>query len=95
MALAKSLALQPRNERAFMELGRLEALENRLDEAVTALRQSIALNPEFAEPHYFLAGVLAARGEVDAARVETRRYEELKARSRGSAMEIIPEGGAP
>jgi hypothetical protein len=32
---------------------------------------------------------------VDAARVETRRYEELKARSRGSAMEIIPEGGAP
>lgn len=94
-ALAKSLALQPRNERALMELGRLEALENRLDEAVTALRQSIAVNPEFAEPHYFLAGVLAARGDGDAARAETRRYEELKARSQGSAMEIVPEGGAP
>ena len=94
-ALARSLELQPRNERALMELGRLEALENRLEEAATALRRAIALNPEFAEPHYFLAGVLAARGEIDAARAETRRYEELKARSRGSAMEIVPEGGAP
>jgi len=93
-ALARSLALQPRSERALMELGRLEALEDRLDAAVTALRQAIEVNPDFAEPHYFLAAVHAARGEMDEARAETRRYEDLKARSQGAAMEIVaPETG--
>jgi len=94
VALAKSLQLQPRNERALMELGRLEALQDRLDAAVAALQQAIAVNPEFAEPHYFLAAVHAARGEMDSARAETQRYEELKARSQGAAMEIVtPESG--
>jgi tetratricopeptide (TPR) repeat protein len=93
-ALARSLEIEPRNERALMELGRLEALEDRLDAAVDAFRRAIAVNPEFAEPHYFLAAVHTARGEREAALQETRRYEELRARSQGSAMEIVPPEGA-
>jgi tetratricopeptide (TPR) repeat protein len=87
-ALDRSLALQPRNERALLELGRLLALEDRLDEAIQAIRRSIEVNPEFAEPHYFLAGILTARGDSDGARQEMQRFEELKARSPGAALEL-------
>jgi tetratricopeptide (TPR) repeat protein len=96
-ALARSLALQPRNERAYMELGRLEALDDHLDAAVTALRRAIAINPEFAEPHYFLAGILQAQGDAAGAAEETRRFRDLKAKSPAAAMELShpPAGGVP
>ena len=89
-ALEASLAIDPRGDRALAELGRLLALENRLEEAETALRQAIVVNPEFPEPHYYLAGVLMARGDGAGFRAEMARYEELRARSHGSAMEIVP-----
>jgi Flp pilus assembly protein TadD len=92
-ALERCLELQPRNERALAELGRLHALGNRLDEAVRVLQEAISANPEFAEPHYYLAGVHMARGEADLFRMEMRRYEELRARSQGSAMEMVPGAG--
>jgi tetratricopeptide (TPR) repeat protein len=87
-ALDRSLQLQPRNERTLLELGRLLAIQNRLDESVQVMRQSIEVNPEFAEPHYFLAGILTARGDADGAQREMRRFEELKARSPGAALEL-------
>ena len=87
-ALDRSLQLQPRNERTLLELGRLLALQDRLDESVQAMRQAIEVNPEFAEPHYFLAGILTARGDTDGAQREMRRFEELKARSPGAALEL-------
>ena len=87
-ALDLSLRLQPRNERTLLELGRLLALQDHLDESIQAMRQSIAVNPEFAEPHYFLAGILTARGDKDGAQREMQRFEELKARSPGSALEL-------
>jgi superkiller protein 3 len=76
-ALQKSLAIEARNERALMELGRLEALANRLDEAVAALRRAIEVNPDFPEPHYFLAAVLMAQNDAAGARTEMARFEEL------------------
>lgn len=93
LSLARSLRLQPRSERALTEMGRLEALQNHLDASVTALRQAIALNPEFPLPHYVLAGVLMARGETEAARAETRQFEALRARSQGGAMEFAEPSG--
>ena len=92
-ALQESLRLSPRNERAYMELGRLEAMENHLDKAVAALRRSIGINPEFAEPHYFLALVHRARGEGDLFRAEMENYEQIRSRSGGSAMELVPGPG--
>jgi tetratricopeptide (TPR) repeat protein len=87
-ALRKSLALEARNERAYMELGRLEATANRLDEAVAALRRAIDINPDFPEPHYFLAAVLMAQNDAAGARTEMARFEELRARAPVSAMEL-------
>jgi len=52
------------------------------------MRRSIEANPEFAEPHYFLAGILTARGDAEGAQREMRRFEELKARSPGAALEL-------
>jgi Flp pilus assembly protein TadD len=89
-ALGRCLELKPRDERALAELGRLHALDGRLDDAVRVLREAIAANPEFPEPHYYLAGVYRARGEADLFRQEIQRYEELRAGSRGSAMDMVP-----
>jgi tetratricopeptide (TPR) repeat protein len=88
-SLQESLRLDPRGDRALTELGRLHALTGRLQEARAALERAIASNPEFAEPHYVLAGVLRAQGDLEGFRREARRFEELRARSRGSAMEIL------
>lgn len=92
-ALEESLALDPRNERALLELGRLEALEEHLDQALDAWRRAIAINPDFAEPHYFIAGVLQARGDADGARAEKERYETLRRLAPESALQIADPGG--
>jgi Flp pilus assembly protein TadD len=91
-ALTESLALEPRNERALLELGRLEALEEHLDQAIDAWRRAIAINPEFAEPHYFIAGVLQARGDANGARAERERYDALRRLSPDSALQIADPG---
>ena len=92
-ALGRCLALEPRNERALAELGRVYALTNHLDEAVLTLQKAIAYNPEFPEPHYYLAGVYMARGEAGKYASELDRYRDLRSRSRGGASEIVPDGG--
>ena len=94
-ALRRSLDLDPRSERAYMEMGRLLAIEGRLDEAIQALTRAATLNPDFAEPHYFLAGIHRARGEADLYRAELQRYEAARSRSTGSAMQLAPGDGDP
>ncbi len=89
-ALQESLRLSPQSERAYMELGRLEGMENHLDAAAAALRRSIAINPEFAQPHYYLALLHRARGEGDLFRTEMKEFEQLRSKSGGSPMELIP-----
>jgi len=94
-ALTRCLALEPRNERALAELGRVHALANRLDEAIAVLEKAIAANPEFAEPHYYLAGIYMARGDRDRSQAETRRFQELQAKAPGSATEVVPGATEP
>jgi Flp pilus assembly protein TadD len=91
-ALDRSLALDPRNERALAEMGRLLAFQNRLDEAILTLRKAVAVNPQFPEPHYYLAGIHLARGEAAEARHERAIYERLRSRSPGgSPLEVLPD----
>lgn len=90
-ALERCLALDPRNERGLAELGRLHAMANRLDQAIASLEKAVAINPEFAEPHYYLAGIYMARGEPDRYREELKIFEGLRARSAGSALDVQPE----
>jgi tetratricopeptide (TPR) repeat protein len=92
-ALERSLALDPRGERAWLEMGRLLAYENRLDESMQALRRAAEINPEFPEPHYFLAGILQARGEAEASRTEMQRFEELRRRSPDGGMQVVDPTG--
>jgi tetratricopeptide (TPR) repeat protein len=87
-----SLRLEPRNERALVELGRLEALQDRLDEAIAALQKAIVLNPDFPEPHYYLSGIYRARGDAGRSAEEMARFDELRRRSPGAAMEVQPGG---
>jgi Flp pilus assembly protein TadD len=89
-ALRRSLELEPRSERALLELGRLNAMENRLDEAVRDLERSAAINPDFPEPHYFLAGIYMARGDMERSRKEMEMFERLRSRAGGLSMELAP-----
>ncbi|MGH9796999.1 MAG: tetratricopeptide repeat protein, partial [Candidatus Polarisedimenticolia bacterium] len=92
-SLQESLRLDPHGDRALTELGRWYAVGGRLPEARQALERAIAANPEFPEPHYLLAGVLRAQGDLEGFGREMRRFEELRARSPDSAMEIVIGGG--
>ena len=88
----RCLSLDPRNDRALAELGRAQALGGHLEEAIGTLQRAVAVNPEFAEPHYYLAGIHKARGEQDLYQGEMKIFNELQSRSQGSALEVGPEG---
>jgi Flp pilus assembly protein TadD len=90
--LSRCLSLDPRSDRGLAELGRLLALQGRLEEAIEALQKAAAANPEFAEPHYYLAGIHRARGDLERSAAEMRRFEELRSRSGGAATEVVPAG---
>lgn len=89
--LERCLSLDPGNDRALVELGRAQALDNRLDEAIAALQKAIAVNPQFPEPHYYLAGIYRARGDEERFRQEMKTFGDLQSRSQGSALEVQPE----
>ena len=82
------LSLDPGNDRALAELGRAYAKANRMDEAIGALRKAIAMNPQLAEPHYYLAGIYMARGEQDLFQKEMTIFNDLQSRSPGAALEV-------
>jgi Flp pilus assembly protein TadD len=84
------LSLDPRNDRGLAELGRAHAKANRLDEAIEALRKAIAINPQLAEPHYYLAGIYMSRGEQDQFQKEMTLFNDLQSRSQGAALEVQP-----
>lgn len=89
--LHRCLAFDARNDRALVELGRAQALGNRLEEAIATLQKAVAVNPQFPEPHYYLAGIHRARGDEEGYRREMQIFGDLQSRSQGSALEVQPE----
>jgi tetratricopeptide (TPR) repeat protein len=89
--LERCLSLDPRNDRALVELGRAQALDNRLEEAIATLQKAVDVNPQFPEPHYYLAGIYRARGDEERYRQEMKTFGDLQSRSQGSALEVQPE----
>jgi len=85
------LSRDPRNDRALVELGRAQALGNRLEEAIATLEKAVAVNPQFPEPHYYLAGIHRARADEEGYRREMKIFGDLQSRSQGSALEVEPE----
>jgi Flp pilus assembly protein TadD len=91
--LDRCLSLDPRNDRALAEMGRMHALAGRLDAAIEALEKAVAVNPQFAEPHYYLAGIYMERGEPERYQEEMKIFRDLSSLSQGSALEVKPSEG--
>ena len=58
-------------------LGRIARLEGELDEATRRLREALALQPKFAEPHTELARIALLNGNTEEAHAELERALQL------------------
>ena len=73
-----SLAADPGNDRAWVNLGTLNSREGRIDEAVGNYRRALQINPLGADTHFNLAVVLDQLKRPDEAVAEYERAVELK-----------------
>ena len=64
----RTLALSPKHVGALNNLGRLETLEHRWDEAEKWLGSSIAIDPASVKPHFILAELRYFRGDFEGSR---------------------------
>ena len=76
--LKKASELNPQSADAAYDLGKALLLEGDATGAMAALRRSIALNPNDPSPHYQLARALEKTGNPDEAKLERKRFAELK-----------------
>ncbi len=70
--LERAIQLRPRDYFLWMLLGVSRDLNHEPDAALTALRQSVALAPAYARPHWFFGNVLLRQGNIDEAFSELR-----------------------
>lgn len=70
--LERAIQLRPRDYFLWMLLGVSRDLNKEPAAALSALRQSVALAPAYARPHWFLGNVLLRQGNVDEAFSELR-----------------------
>jgi TolB-like protein len=87
-----SLARDPLNASAYMVLNHIQLGRGRLEEAEAAIRRTLEINPLFTRAHYFLACVLLARGEPQAALAEMLKEKQDRTRLSGSAMAYFALG---
>jgi adenylate cyclase len=62
-----ALGLDDTDPWTYFAMARVEQFRSRYGEAIAAFRRAIALNPNFAMAHGFMAGALAYNGQPDAA----------------------------
>ena len=82
----KSIALDPVRAAAYTNLGYSCYYALRNDEAATAFRKALSLNPERPRAHYYLGRVLLAQGEPQAALAEMRKEPVAGYQVTGLAM---------
>jgi tetratricopeptide (TPR) repeat protein len=77
-----SLAVDPYSPLAQLDLGYIRWHSGHLAEAEAAIRRCLQISPSFASGHFWLAVVLLARGELDAAltgvQLETTEASKLQ-----------------
>ncbi|MBI4161109.1 MAG: tetratricopeptide repeat protein [Acidobacteria bacterium] len=76
--LERGLELDPDNAFAWMELGRLAALEGDLGRAEEFLRRAIEANPDFPLPRYFLAGIYRNQDRIRESEQEMAKFLSLR-----------------
>jgi len=72
-----ALAYQPDSPEALADIGFAMFEEKKYVAAIPALQKAIAVNPQFATPHVYLARVYMAQGENAQAEAELKRAAEI------------------
>jgi tetratricopeptide (TPR) repeat protein len=73
------LAKAPTNASALFVKSKIDMADNKLDDAVQALRSAIDVKPDWAEAHFLLGTALRLTGQRSAARTELARALEIDA----------------
>jgi tetratricopeptide (TPR) repeat protein len=83
-ALAESLVaalIDPATARSFATIGQIHAASGRDEDAVTALRRAVALDPAHLEAHYALSRALSRLNRADEARQELEIFAQLQSKA--------------
>jgi serine/threonine-protein kinase len=81
-----SLAVDPYSPLGLLDLGWIRWRSGHLAEAETALRRCLQISPSFASGHFYIAVVLLARGELDAALTEVQLETSEESKLAGLAV---------
>ena len=84
------LAAEPSNPGGLFVKAKVDMADNKLDEAVQALRSAIDVRPDWAEAHFLLGTALRLTGQRSAARTELARALEIDA-SLTEARRVLAE----
>lgn len=75
--MTKALAAEPNDAQTQYFLGLIRNKQNRLDEALTALRRSLQIDADNAEAHYYLGEIYGKQGKDKEAIAEYQKAVEL------------------
>jgi Tfp pilus assembly protein PilF len=89
-----ALQLEPENRLAYFDLGCIYADQKRNQEALTALRHAVRLDPTQPDAHYRLARVYTALGEKEKAAQEFAKTKELHAKTEDALVEKVSGSGS-
>jgi tetratricopeptide (TPR) repeat protein len=78
--LQQAVAIAPRNIRAHEILGKTLLNLNRLADAQRELEAAISIDPDQAALHYLLGQIYRKQGQLEKAKIEMQRFQELKAK---------------
>ena len=78
---AAGLKLDPRSATALTTLAYVRLVEHRLDDAVRAVEDALAIDPGYAQAHRALALIARARGDEPAARQHLQAFARLAPRT--------------
>jgi tetratricopeptide (TPR) repeat protein len=84
--LEKAVALDPKFDEAYLQLGIVHADGGDFSHAIAAYQRAIAANPRLAEAHYRLSLAYKRTGEETQAQQEMQVYKEIE-KSDGEALE--------
>ena len=86
----RAMALDSRSDRALFQKARADERQGRLNDAVGALNQAIAINPRASSYYYVLAGVYRGLGWLDESKKALESFKRLERES--SELEKLRRG---
>jgi tetratricopeptide (TPR) repeat protein len=87
----RAIALDPKSDRALFQKARADERQGRLNDAVGALNQAIAINPRASSYYYVLAGVYRNLGWMDESKKALDSFKRLERES--AELDKVRRGG--